>query len=275
MRGYRGVIALVLLNVAHYATAQGPCAGFSVSNNTDFGGTTRCAQYPNGIVLASYEACCSTCAATPGCTGWTYELDGSRTCFPLTAFSGRVSNHPSVIGTLPSPSPQPTPAAWVPKIAACDMLYSPSDKGVSSQNMPMVGNGFIATQVSSSDMYIAGLFNGYSTVSPSHRARIPATGGWGMSWWQAKTQRLSRFRSCCGCTGYSWAGGARRARGDVLPALLHRPVAPGRMHECDGVLVLERGGAPVGGAAMVRTSRHPESPSHGGPGEEGRGGEQS
>jgi hypothetical protein len=133
--------------------AQQVCQNYTVSNNTDFGSTTRCNQYPSGIVLDSYEDCCSTCTATPTCTGWTFEMDGSHVCFPLASYSGRVANHPSIIGTLPSPSPtptpspQPTPPAWVPKIAACDMLYSPTDAHVSSNNMPMVGNGFIATQV--------------------------------------------------------------------------------------------------------------------------------
>lgn len=62
------------------------------------------------------------------------------------------------------------PASWVGPIANQDMLYADSDSGVNY--MPAVGNGFAATVVGSTDVYLAGVFNGYLTSSPSHRARI-------------------------------------------------------------------------------------------------------
>lgn len=40
--------------------------------------------------------------------------------------------------------------------------------------MPQVGNGFIATQVMTDSVFVSGLYNGLGTITPSHRARIPA-----------------------------------------------------------------------------------------------------
>lgn len=40
---------------------------------------------------------------------------------------------------------------------------------------PSVGNGYLATTVYSDTVYIAGIYNGRSTETPSHRARIPST----------------------------------------------------------------------------------------------------
>eukprot|EP01114_Cavostelium_apophysatum_P014228 TRINITY_DN3638_c0_g1_i2.p1 TRINITY_DN3638_c0_g1~~TRINITY_DN3638_c0_g1_i2.p1 ORF type:complete len:663 (+),score=121.13 TRINITY_DN3638_c0_g1_i2:160-2148(+) len=54
------------------------------------------------------------------------------------------------------------------------MLYSltgPSDSSLQAS----VGNGYIATVIGSDTQYIAGVYNGLNSVTPSHRARIPAT----------------------------------------------------------------------------------------------------
>ncbi len=63
------------------------------------------------------------------------------------------------------------PANWVPAIAQGDLLYANSDENVAL--MPLLGNGFLGTIVNSTDLYVSGLFNGYLTVTPSHRARLP------------------------------------------------------------------------------------------------------
>jgi hypothetical protein len=70
------------------------------------------------------------------------------------------------------PSPPPS---WAPAIAALDMLWAPSDSGVSPNSMPIVGNGFLATQVMTDWVKVAGLYNGFLTQDPSHRVRVPAT----------------------------------------------------------------------------------------------------
>lgn len=67
------------------------------------------------------------------------------------------------------------PQSWIPKIKANDMLYTTTDSNIDPTNMPMIGNGFAATQVSADSIYVSGIFNGYLTQDPSHHARIPAT----------------------------------------------------------------------------------------------------
>jgi protein-glucosylgalactosylhydroxylysine glucosidase len=67
------------------------------------------------------------------------------------------------------------PASWQAAIAAADMMFSPTDSAVAPNNMPMIGNGFVATQIATDSIYLSGLFNGYLTSGPSHRARVPAT----------------------------------------------------------------------------------------------------
>ena len=76
----------------------------------------------------------------------------------------------AVLVTTPPPPPD-----WAPKILARDMLFTPDDTGIPASHMPMIGNGFLATQISSDSIFIAGVFSGYLTKDPSHRARLPAT----------------------------------------------------------------------------------------------------
>uniref|UniRef100_A0A6B2KZB4 Protein-glucosylgalactosylhydroxylysine glucosidase n=1 Tax=Arcella intermedia TaxID=1963864 RepID=A0A6B2KZB4_9EUKA len=54
------------------------------------------------------------------------------------------------------------------------MLYSPQEP-TDINMMPSIGNGYLATVISSDTIYVSGLFNGLNTVDPSHRAVIPAT----------------------------------------------------------------------------------------------------
>lgn len=67
------------------------------------------------------------------------------------------------------------PSSWLPRIAANNFLYAPDDAKVPQNALPILSNGFLATQFMSSDLFASLLFNGYSTIDPSHRARIPAT----------------------------------------------------------------------------------------------------
>eukprot|EP01114_Cavostelium_apophysatum_P022690 TRINITY_DN8295_c0_g1_i1.p1 TRINITY_DN8295_c0_g1~~TRINITY_DN8295_c0_g1_i1.p1 ORF type:complete len:699 (+),score=116.92 TRINITY_DN8295_c0_g1_i1:246-2342(+) len=66
------------------------------------------------------------------------------------------------------------PPEWKVRILEGNMLYShtePSDSSLQAS----VGNGYIATVIGSDTQYIAGVYNGLNSVTPSHRARIPAT----------------------------------------------------------------------------------------------------
>lgn len=77
-----------------------------------------------------------------------------------------------VAPTAAAPSPPPE---WVPRIAGYNLLWTPNDAAINPNNMPEIGNGFVATQVSSDSLYLSGIFNGYLTSTPSHIARVPAT----------------------------------------------------------------------------------------------------
>eukprot|EP01116_Phalansterium_solitarium_P016178 TRINITY_DN3701_c0_g1_i1.p1 TRINITY_DN3701_c0_g1~~TRINITY_DN3701_c0_g1_i1.p1 ORF type:complete len:702 (-),score=253.28 TRINITY_DN3701_c0_g1_i1:809-2914(-) len=66
------------------------------------------------------------------------------------------------------------PPDWQPRVQGGNMLYAdkePSD----GRLMASVGNGYVATVVGSDTQYISGVFNGFSSKTPSHRARIPGT----------------------------------------------------------------------------------------------------
>ena len=71
------------------------------------------------------------------------------------------------------------PPDWRPRIAGADMLWAPTDAALDSSRMPVVGNGFVATQLCpprdggagfSSSLYVAGVYAGVV----SNRARIPS-----------------------------------------------------------------------------------------------------
>lgn len=92
------------------------------------------------------------------------------------------------------------PADWAPRVAALQMFYSPNETwfpanqvrvpcallsclcALTSPARPRaaqaaaVGNGYVATQMGTADVFLAGVFNGLSTSAPSHRARVPSTG---------------------------------------------------------------------------------------------------
>ena len=67
------------------------------------------------------------------------------------------------------------PASWAAAVARGDRLFLPRDDALDPQyDQPQLGNGFLATQAMTGSLFVAGLFNGFSTQTPSHRARIPA-----------------------------------------------------------------------------------------------------
>lgn len=58
---------------------------------------------------------------------------------------------------------------WQSKAALGTLLYSAHLGSINAT----IGNGFVATSVGSDTVFLAGVFNGASDTSPSHRARIP------------------------------------------------------------------------------------------------------
>jgi len=65
------------------------------------------------------------------------------------------------------------PVDWQQAVEEGNMLYSATvpEPGY----FPYVGNGYIATEMTTDFMFLAGVFNGLSDVTPSHRAFIPST----------------------------------------------------------------------------------------------------
>ena len=165
--------ALLLLALPALSTAT-TCA--PQLPQTDVQDPVRCGAYPNGLITANTQACCAACDAAADCRGWVFD---GKYCYPLAAYSALVPHTANRVfgGALPTPPPPPGPPPpdWAAKVAARDMLYTPSDTAVNPSHMPMVGNGFLATQVMSASIFVAGIFSGYLTKDPSHRARLPAT----------------------------------------------------------------------------------------------------
>jgi len=170
--------ALLLLAAAlSPAAAAVPCS--ELLPGRDATGPVRCAALPDGLPNTTAAACCAACNAQPDCVAYVVDTGRGGTCWPLAAYAGTAPAGERTFGGAPSPPPPPPPppppADWAAKVLARDMLYAPTDAGVNPSHMPMIGNGFLATQISSDSVYVAGVFNGYLTRDPSHRARLPAT----------------------------------------------------------------------------------------------------
>ena len=135
-----------------------------------------CAAYPRGIDNQSLAQCCAACNADATCTSFVL-VPPVGTCWPLVSYDHLVPAPDRTFGGTPPPPPPPVvppPPDWSPRIAASDMLYSSEDWSVPRSQLPMVGNGMLATQIMSDSIWVSGLFNGFLS-SVSHRARIPAT----------------------------------------------------------------------------------------------------
>ena len=50
-----------------------------------------------------------------------------------------------------------------------------SDLSLPANNVPVIANGYVGTNPVDGAMYMAGVFNGYSSKTPSHRAALPST----------------------------------------------------------------------------------------------------
>ena len=64
------------------------------------------------------------------------------------------------------------PDSWRAKAERGDMLVS-SVLPENAAYVPQIGNGYVAAIPVSDVMYVSGLFNGRSSVTPSHRAKVP------------------------------------------------------------------------------------------------------
>lgn len=65
------------------------------------------------------------------------------------------------------------PSDWAEAVAQGDMLFAATDPAPGY--FPYVGNGYVATELFTNTTYLAGVFNGISNSTPSHRAAVPST----------------------------------------------------------------------------------------------------
>ena len=119
---------LVALSAALFASATAtlqPGCNLTVTNEVDYGSTTRCVEYPDGVSV-NLSACKDLCCATDDCTLFTW-LDGAPpTCWPLQSASG-AHNNTNKDHYVGAPPQLPPPTSWATKIAKADMLYAPTD----------------------------------------------------------------------------------------------------------------------------------------------------
>ena len=164
------------------AASGSSCKNLTTTNTQDWAATTRSAAFPDGAPGLDLPGCLALCCATGDCALFAFLDGGSgkpadNSCWPLSGAAGLgpASNPRHFIGLPPPAPPVPPPASWAPRIAAGDMLYAGEDASVPPSQLPMLGNGLLATQVMSDSIWLSGVFNGYLTQAPSHRARVPAT----------------------------------------------------------------------------------------------------
>jgi hypothetical protein len=75
-----------------------------------------------------------------------------------------------VLQALSQQNPPPV-AEWISKWEESSLLWTEIEPDLASNKGATVGNGYLATAISSDIVYISGLFNGYNTTTPSHRAK--------------------------------------------------------------------------------------------------------
>ena len=158
------------------AGGRDACAPAGIRAGTDVVGPVLCAAFPRGIDNQTLAQCCAACDADATCTSFVL-VPPVGTCWPLVSYDHLVAAPDRTFGGQgppPPPPDTPPPASWAPRVAAGDMLYSSEDFSVPRSQLPMIGNGMLATQVMSDSIFVAGLFNGWM-YSVSHRARLPAT----------------------------------------------------------------------------------------------------
>eukprot|EP00035_Acanthoeca_spectabilis_P009746 m.171938 g.171938 ORF g.171938 m.171938 type:complete len:486 (-) comp14825_c1_seq2:1217-2674(-) len=164
--------------------ALDPVCGASILA-TDFYGN----DLPSKVYADSVTGCCTACQNVSGCVAVTWNAAGDHHCNLKYSTAGRrtaigevsaILLHPAPPSPPPPPPPLPpgSPAEWLPRAAAGQLVY---EVGAAVGPRPNLGNGYMATQVGSSSFYIAGVFTGdlpppfgKSKGGVSHRAGIPA-----------------------------------------------------------------------------------------------------
>jgi len=177
MAGGRGSLPRLLAVCACApALARASCGKaptYTQKPDTDFPGC----DLPGSKATPSAEECAQLCVSTAGCQGASWNGPDSqyhdnncnlKSCSGAAAARGLVG-----IAVDRGSMPAGLPAEWCEAYEQADLLFTQSEQDVKYH--PEVGNGFVATEVGSDDMFAAGVFNGPAVSdNPSHRARIPA-----------------------------------------------------------------------------------------------------
>ena len=97
-------------------TASAACAGGNFHAGLNCNGHSLIPKPP---MAASASECCGVCAATPGCTAWSWNEGGNRLCYPKLnctqprldkdTVSGGAVHAPPAPGPAPGPAPVPAP----------------------------------------------------------------------------------------------------------------------------------------------------------------------
>jgi protein-glucosylgalactosylhydroxylysine glucosidase len=96
-----------------------------------------------------------------------YSIDDRQSRTSLDTMQERVFAPLLLAWVVAACSP---PSEWLGEIEQANMLFACDESGV--QLFPVIGNGYLATNVNSQDLYLSGVFNGFSSDTPSHRARL-------------------------------------------------------------------------------------------------------
>jgi hypothetical protein len=136
----------------------------------------------NASASASASADCTlstiaaNCSANPKCQA--FNTDGLLKAFASCSWGSEYCVYPQ---GQPFPAADrldlyvkqgvPPPQEWRAEIIAGSTLYG-HEETVNAAFMPQVGNGYVATVVASSAMYVSGVY--FGACGPSHKARLPS-----------------------------------------------------------------------------------------------------
>jgi hypothetical protein len=168
-----------------YAISLG--SNWTVVNNTDW--PHNC-KHPGARGTSAFD-CADQCLklATCAAVSWNGPLSESHNgyCNFKCSTQGRTSatGEEGVIvrthNLCDPPTPAPAPPAppdpsldpdWVEPYKRGSLLFSDSTGPV--HLLPEVGNGFVGHQLLAGTLFVAGVYNGRTSVTPSHRAVFPA-----------------------------------------------------------------------------------------------------
>ena len=93
----------------------------------------------------------------------------TRAAACLILIAGHLRHHNALASSPLPPFRGPCPLAGL----SPDVLFGGDERGLPPSLLPMIGNGYVATQIDSPSLFVAGVYTG-SARSPSHRMALPS-----------------------------------------------------------------------------------------------------